>query len=251
MYYTSRAHSGFSLVELSIVLVILGLLTGGILGGQALIKAAEMRAVTTEYQTWQTAVNTFRNKYFALPGDMRNATQFWTTGTWSGNGDGTLQYAAGANQNGENLTFWQHLALAGLINGEFTGQAGPGSNEDSLAGTNVPGSKYGSGGWTTEHIVWNASAGSVGWYNVNYGNFYQFGGKYTNYEYGDGILTPEEAWNIDTKIDDGIPSRGKLVARHWDSCGQAASGTTSATNLDAVYVLSATSAECALAFLQL
>ena len=67
----------FSLVELSIVLVILGLLTGGILAGQSLIRAAELRAVTTEYQRYVAAVQTFRDKYMALPGDMPNAIAFW------------------------------------------------------------------------------------------------------------------------------------------------------------------------------
>ena len=70
-------RAAFSLVELSIVLVILGLLTGGILTGQNLIRAAELRSVVTEFQTYQTAVMTFRDKYFALPGDMTNATDFW------------------------------------------------------------------------------------------------------------------------------------------------------------------------------
>lgn len=56
---------GFSLVELSIVLVILGLLTGGILAGQSLIRAAELRAVSTEYSRYATAVQSFRDKYFA------------------------------------------------------------------------------------------------------------------------------------------------------------------------------------------
>ncbi|MFM9890490.1 MAG: type II secretion system protein, partial [Rickettsiales bacterium] len=68
---------GFSLVELSIVLVILGLLTGGILSGQSLIRAAELRSVSTEYNRYVTAVQTFRDKYFALPGDMTNAQSFW------------------------------------------------------------------------------------------------------------------------------------------------------------------------------
>src|SRR6187399_2125428 len=70
---------GFSLVELSIVLVILGLLTGGILAGQSLIRAAELRAVSTEYSKFVTAGRSFRDKYFALPGDMANATSFWGT----------------------------------------------------------------------------------------------------------------------------------------------------------------------------
>ncbi len=76
--------NGFSLVELSIVLVILGLLTGGILSGQNLIRAAELRAVTTEFSAYQTAVMTFKDKYFALPGDMRNATDFWGSAGGSG-----------------------------------------------------------------------------------------------------------------------------------------------------------------------
>ena len=67
----------FSLVELSIVLVILGLLVGGILTGQSLIRAAELRSVTTEFSQYQTAVMTFRDKYFAIPGDMKNARDFW------------------------------------------------------------------------------------------------------------------------------------------------------------------------------
>lgn len=71
--------NAFSLVELSIVLVILGLLTGGILAGQNLIRAAELRSVTTQLQQYQTALQTFRNKYFALPGDMTKATDFWTS----------------------------------------------------------------------------------------------------------------------------------------------------------------------------
>jgi prepilin-type N-terminal cleavage/methylation domain-containing protein len=59
--------AAFSLVELSIVLVILGLLTGGILTGQNLIRAAELRAVVTEFNRYQTAVRTFEDKYSPFP----------------------------------------------------------------------------------------------------------------------------------------------------------------------------------------
>lgn len=68
---------GFSLVELSIVLVILGLLTGGILAGQSLIRASELRSVSTELQRYSSAIYSFRDQYMALPGDMLNATSFW------------------------------------------------------------------------------------------------------------------------------------------------------------------------------
>lgn len=101
---------GFSLVELSIVLVILGLLTGGILAGQSLIRAAELRSVASEHQRYVTATKSFQDKYFSVPGDMKNATSFWgaadggdglgtdcfnvkstTATTCNGNGDTILQ----------------------------------------------------------------------------------------------------------------------------------------------------------------
>ena len=129
--------SAFSLVELSIVLVILGLLVGGILSGQSLIRAAELRSFTTEYSKYVAAVNSFKDKYFQLPGDMPNATSFWgaahatpatcltTVGTGSqtcnGDGNGSISNAAAASQYGEEYTFWQHLANAGLIEGSYTG----------------------------------------------------------------------------------------------------------------------------------
>lgn len=117
---------GFSLVELSIVLVILGLLTGGILTGQSLIRASELRSITTEYNRYIAAAQTFRDKYFALPGDMANATAFWgaahatpatckTTAsssalTCNGNADGFIQGVVATSN--ESFRFWQHLANA-------------------------------------------------------------------------------------------------------------------------------------------
>ncbi|PZU43073.1 MAG: prepilin-type cleavage/methylation domain-containing protein, partial [Sphingomonas sp.] len=72
MFSTRQTH-GFSLVELSIVLVILGLLTGGILGGQSLIRAAEIRSIGVDFNRFSTATYTFRDKYMGLPGDITNA----------------------------------------------------------------------------------------------------------------------------------------------------------------------------------
>src|SRR3984957_545840 len=72
---------GFTLIELSIVLVIIGLIVGGVLVGQDLIKAAEVRAQITQIERYNTAVNTFRVKYSNVPGDMNvaSAEQFGFT----------------------------------------------------------------------------------------------------------------------------------------------------------------------------
>ena len=62
-FFYMKRESAFSLVELSIVLVILGLLVGGILGGQSLIKAAELRSITSDIESYRVAVNSFKIKY--------------------------------------------------------------------------------------------------------------------------------------------------------------------------------------------
>jgi prepilin-type N-terminal cleavage/methylation domain-containing protein len=180
---------GFSLVELSIVLVILGLLTGGILAGQSLIRAAELRSVVTEYQRYTTAVQSFRDKYLALPGDMTNAERFWGTAhatdatcitTSSGsvttcNGDGDGQVEAVTTRSNETFRFWQHLANAGLIEGSYTGVAGPLSYLDALSATNVPSGRLTNAVWTST-FVGNAGSANASYYEGEYKNIFQLGG---------------------------------------------------------------------------
>ncbi len=251
--------TGFSLVELSIVLVILGLLTGSILAGQSLIRAAELRAITTEYDHYQTAINIFKNKYFAIPGDMSNAEDFWGsmtncgaaspsgTGTETCNGDGNAQIDGTlvASQTAERYAFWQHLSNAGLISGVYTGIAGADNGVDSEIEENVPGSKVSNTGWTASH----KTTGGTSEYDVNYGNFLVFGKNSALFDTVGQALTPEETWNIDTKIDDGEPAKGTVIARYYsDLCASADDGGSAADDLEASYRLSDTSLKCAVFF---
>lgn len=255
---------GFSLVELSIVLVILGLLTGGILAGQSLIRAAELRAVTTEFQRYATAAYSFRDKYFAIPGDWSNAQAVWgaqgtncsgtvttltTTGTCNGNGDGMLGAAGAASQNGENMQFWRQLALAGLIEGNYTGIAGAGAANEQIPGTTVPRSKMNNAGWGVNYIA-PSFAGSATAYKVDYSNYFAFGAPIAGDMPAGAALKPEEAWNIDTKMDDGKSGTGKVIAR--DAVGFAVTGSctnsTSATDYTDSYNLSNSAIACAFLF---
>ena len=198
-YALGMSNRGFSLVELSIVLVILGLLVGGILAGQSLIHAAELRSVSRDYQRFETAIMAFRDKYFALPGDMNNATKFWGTDVngcpASGGATGTCDGDASGQINGhmsEGVNAWKHLALAGLIEGNYDG-----SKVSVKPGINYPLARvpqgiyalYYSGG-NKSHVTYlgGASSGS------------------TSFDLP--TLTPEDAWNLDTKIDDGVPQSG-------------------------------------------
>lgn len=248
---------GFSLVELSIVLVILGLLTGGILTGQNLIRAAELRSVTTEIQTYQTAVMTFRDEYFYLPGDMPNATDFWgaaasgsackttaSTGTetCNGDGDGILKY----NNSGsdEVFRFWQHLANAGLIEGRFTGVKASTNPWSAQIGLNVPRSRIGANsGWFAYNFL-SPHSGNAKWFDSDYGNALWLGGQEDNQGPDKPVLTPEEAWNIDTKMDDGAPAQGRIWAGDYSSC------TTAINSADrqSSYALNDSSIVCRIIF---
>ncbi len=239
-------RQGFSLVELSIVLVILGLLTGGILAGQSLIRAAELRSVSTEFQRYVAATNTFRDKYFALPGDMSNATTVWGAATNNGNADGVLVNAAAVSTTGEMFEFWNQLALAGLIEGKYTGLAGPTAGwtgGDSVIGSNVPRSRLNNAGWGAGSNLNNG--GTTVDYVFNYGNMFNFGSTSAGTITDAAVLKPEEAWNIDTKLDDGKPGTGKVIAKFWNNaCATAASNTDYTSG----YNLASSAVQCSLRF---
>lgn len=219
-------RSAFSLVELSIVLVILGLLVGGILAGQSLIRAAELRKISSDLQQYSTSLHAFRDKYFALPGDMANATAFWgirtgsgsttgsdaacwltlgvRTGTCNGDGNGKIQ-GTDATEAERYLSF-QHLSYAGLIaSGGYTGASTSNSAVGVWAPTNAP---YGPLGtmWSILYFYGPLTADAHffdGAYNTNAIRLYSNATAYK-------IIKPAEMWNLDTKMDDGKPATGIL-----------------------------------------
>lgn len=222
------ANRAFSLVELSIVLVILGLLVGGVLSGQSLIRASELRSITTDSARYSAAIQSFRDKYFALPGDFNLATRFWNrqdasgwcssngtatvvaTGVCDGDGDGAVNpRGSTANATQERFQVWRHLASAGLIEGTYTGlptvgYQGPFSGTgDQTDRTNVPVGKLSSSLWFTDGDI--------------RGHYLLLGGFLSASLPSSPILTPEEAWNIDVKVDDGKPNTGKVSGTTWSS----------------------------------
>jgi prepilin-type N-terminal cleavage/methylation domain-containing protein len=255
-----RTRSAFTLVELSIVLVIIGLLVGGVLVGQSLIKAAELRAVSREWQQYQTAIASFKDKYFAFPGDMRNAVSFWgaqaggtadgidatcaalavaatSTATCNGNGDGVITFGM------EGYRFWQHLANAGLVAGKFSGIQGPNGFIHSVPGTNVPASKFGggTGGWSVYNF--GILTGDPAMYDAVYNNFFFYGKATLAGWTSDPIMLGLEAWNIDNKVDDGAPHTGKMLSWRY------ASMPSCVVSTDDAYDLTSSTIGCGVVFI--
>lgn len=212
-----KKQKGFTLVELSIVLVIIGLIISSVLVGQDLVRGAELRAVVTQYESFNAAVGTFRGKYNGIPGDVRAETDFG----FVGNGDGDTLLGAStdltagttatpANDNGENVQFWNHLGSTGaaLISGSYDGAAVVAATaSDTLPSTKV-GQFWGvfSDG-SSNYFMLGVTGGASGVYLTS------------------DVLNPLDAKNIDDKIDDGQPRRGVVHAR----AGNATDADTAAT----------------------
>lgn len=227
------AHNrGFTLVEISIVLVIVGLLVGGILVGRNMIRSAEIRSVGTDVEKYKTAIFLFRDKFHALPGDMKNATQFWgavaggtgigldatctayfdateapKTETCNGNGDGRIQTPP--TFWNEPWRVWQHLSNARLIEGAYTGQGsgppGTGLNDDPVVGLSSPQSRVNDLTYALNYIGTITNAADYARFIGSYDNVMMIGKKT---EVNDAVFTPAEAYELDSKIDDGIPGTG-------------------------------------------
>jgi len=124
-----HAQAGFTLAELAIVTVLVGLLLGGILAGRSVVTQARIKLVVTQFNGVHTAHQYYVDRYAALPGDDPRATTRWTpVRSKDGNGDGRLSGNYGDpppadpmtltvdGAQGETLNYWWHLRLAELIN---------------------------------------------------------------------------------------------------------------------------------------
>lgn len=200
-----RNQSGFTLIEIAIVLVIIGLLLGGVLKGQELINSAKVKNLAGDFKNIPVYIYGFQDKYKALPGDDSSAsTHLATSGVTitDGNGSGIINGAWNAT-TGESFTFWQHIRLAGF---------GPGATNTADA----------------EYIPKNAVGGKIGITNSISTDTPITGMKGTYIVCSDSI-PGKFAKQLDNTLDDGNTGTGSVQAT---TAGTGTGGTPNATLAD-------------------
>jgi len=122
-----RNQSGFTLIEIAIVLVIIGLLLGGVMKGQELINSAKVKNLAADFKNTSLYIYSYQDKFRSLPGDDPQAASHVTNATNAtainagelGNGRIDGKWDSTTNTN-ESFLFWQHVRLAGIATGITT-----------------------------------------------------------------------------------------------------------------------------------
>jgi prepilin-type N-terminal cleavage/methylation domain-containing protein len=218
--YNRPVHrlSGFTLIELSVVLVIIGLIVGGILVGQDLIETAGVRAQVSQIEKNQASVNTFRTKYNCLPGDCANAADFGFVARGpnrgQGDGNGLIEgYSAwfgtenpGTYESaGETSVFWVDLSAAQLTDGSFTTATMNDYTGSPLLSVSdiMPAGKTSGASYV---YVWSDNS-------ANYFGLADITLLGWSVPWAVPGVRVSEAYYIDSKIDDGLPQTGNVTAK--------------------------------------
>ena len=191
-------QNGFTLIEIAIVLVIIGLLLGGVLKGQELITSARVRNLISQQDGVKAAYFGFLDRFRALPGDYSQASVNIANvlAAANGNNNGQIQSIAAGSAIDEHIAAWDHLSKAGFINGSYTYAAG---NETNLSAPTNPYARY---------------------LRIIYDNVYGAGGGALRHNLKSGNQIPSDLMaEIDRKIDDGNPVGGTFQFSTYDGGG--------------------------------
>jgi type II secretory pathway pseudopilin PulG len=197
---TQDSLRGFTLVEMALILLIIGLLVSAVIQGQQLIQGARVRSIISEQQAVATAVLAFQDRYQALPGDYQQAplSIACSPPCPAGNGNGRIEDGGPPN---ESIIAWTHLAGAGFLNASFTASSAtstvaPGNTPQNLAGGYLQ---------IAFDDNWGYSTNPARRHNVKTGN----------------NLPVEVLAEVDRKMDDGLPTSGRFQFSPYAADGTA------------------------------
>jgi len=220
-------RSGFTLIEATLVLVIVALVMGGVLGGRELIYASKIRSTINQKSSYDTAVAAFREKYDCYPGDCTDVAKLGLAGH-NGNGDGII-YTHGGWGNMGQLSFWRQLVGAGFIpSGPWVNNTALDGNGGALPGYSTPGCPicvlhdaggYPGAGFFVSNLdaLSSLNCGSTPFTTASQGvqppNWPAFLLTTSSMAaWASGTVTVLDARNLDIKVDDGKPVSGEVVA---------------------------------------
>lgn len=244
-----NTRAGFSFLELSIVIVIIGLLLSAVLIGKDSIRQAKLRRFVSQTEEFSNAIKQFKDKYGDLPGDMWNATAIWGTDpdgcpasvnatpkteTCNGNGNGRVyDYPAGADA-AEVFRAFQQLSNAEMIRGSFTGSKTLAGVADSVTmDLNVPACDLGGAALWLQYYGLNDNTDPL--YFPMRGHFLSCGMLNGSRQVLNPVMSPFEARTMDTKIDDGRPGTGRMTVLKSACATSTDPDTAIYSNNDTVY----------------
>lgn len=235
-----RKDSGFTLLEMSVVIVIIGLIVAGIMGGRSLLRSATVQKAYTEYENFLTSHQAFKTKYSGVAGDFKLASTFWPSEvSTSGDGDNLLEI-----DNSEAFMFWQQLGLANLLPDVLSGTHSSGA---AVGDSNVPRSAtkgiWVANGWSADdHGYVNGTGNDYSQNAIMLVAAATLNTSTADIDSFSGLFTVEEIQAMDMKYDDGAPATGIIMCQDRNSCA-----TTSSTD-SALYDTSEDRAENGIIF---
>ncbi len=191
-------QNGFTLIEIAIVLVIIGLLLGGVLKGQELIQSARVRNLISQQDGTKAAYFGFLDRFRALPGDYSQANPSISNvaAGANGNNNGRVETIVAGGTIDEHIAVWDHLSKAGFINGSYTYAVIP---ETTATAPTNPYARY---------------------LRVVYDSVYGTGTGAARHNLKTGNQIPSDIMaEIDRKIDDGNPVGGTFQFSAYDGGG--------------------------------
>ena len=239
-------NKGFTLIEIAVVIVIIGVIASAIVAGQELVKQSELRSIMTELENHKVAYKLFVQTYGKAPGDFPKGSLYWPNGSTGcasgsgacdGNGDGLISYSQSGGPSGvggvnENVIALRQMKMAGMLDFasvQITSAIYNGSSsvEKMIPGMNTPKSRRDGAGYffsgyetaNNTYVLNNCLDTTSPWAGQFVNSVYI--GRPDNPSSGDtrgglsyGALTPREAYLIDEKMDDAKSVSGSFSGRN-------------------------------------
>ncbi len=237
-------NNGFTLVEMSIVILVISLLLAAITKGQSLIDEAKLQSIVAEVSQNKVAINSFYAKYNQYPGDYSDAAATWGGAyTASGDNNGQIEFKNTAGSPVyEGYRAWAHLYFSGMLETPYTGTTTTGA---AVPNADIPASKAG-GGYLLDY-----SSSPTGYDHLT-ANAYGFSAKNVmllgtaaattvSPLLVNGVLTPSQAMGVDAKMDDGAPTTGNVR-------GADGNASTAGNCISTIYKVSLTGKDCIMVF---